>query len=154
MRTLPAVPPIADVPAGKRALAHAMVDLEAICRDANVLIDRLTMGLRLLEETPEGERYWQLREHWGTLRSRLRYLAYDETDKWTGEVEFAGAWRRGLAVLTTYLALPQDAQMAACVKWGPFLDKRGHYAFFVARWPQGRIAGLDQATPAWLRRVG
>lgn len=153
-RTLPVVPVVADVPAGKRALVRAMTDLDAICSEANSLVDRLTAGLRLLEAEPEGERYWQLRDHWGRLRSRLKYLAYDETDKWTGELEYAGAWRRGLAVLLAYLALPEDARMAACARWGPFLDGRGHYAFFVARWPKARIAGLDGMTPGYLRRVG
>jgi hypothetical protein len=153
-RTLPTVAPVADVAAGKRALARAMTDLEALCAEANTLIDRLTAGLRLLETEPEGERYWQLREHWGRLRTRLRYLAYDESDKWTGELLSAGAWRRGLAVLTTYLALPEDARMAACARWGPFLDGRGHYTFFSSRWPKARVEGLDGMTPGWLRRVG
>jgi hypothetical protein len=154
MRTLPTVAPLADVAAGKRALVRAMTDLEVICAEANSLVDRLTAGLRLLEETPEGEHYWRIRDHWGRLRTRLRHLAFDETDKWTGDLEFAGAWRRGLAVLIAYLALPEDAQMAACARWGPFLDGRGHYAFFIARWPKARVEGLDTITPGWLRRVG
>jgi hypothetical protein len=153
-RTLPPVAPVADVGAGKRALVRAMTDLEAICAEANSLVDRLTTGLRLLDETPEGERYWQLREHWGRLRTKLRYLAYDETDKWTGDVEFAGAWRRGLAVLTAYLALPPEAQRAAERHYGPFLGLRGEYHFFVVRWPKARIAGLDGMTPGYLGRVG
>jgi hypothetical protein len=154
MRTLPVVPVVADVPAGKRALAQAMTSLEEVCREANTLVDRLTTGLRLLDETPEGERYWAMRDHWGRLWSRLKYLAYDETDRWTGELEFAGAWRRGMDVLHAYLALPEDARMAACARWGPFLDQRGHYTFFVARWPKARVEALDGMTPGWLRRVG
>jgi hypothetical protein len=154
MRTLPTVPPAADVPAGKRALARAMTDLDAICAEANTLIDRLTTGLRLLETEPEGERYWRIREHWGRLRTRLRYLAYDETDKWTGELEFAGAWRRGMDVLHAYLALPPEVRRAAERHYGPLLGLHGEYVFFIARWPKARIAGLDGMTPGYLRRVG
>jgi hypothetical protein len=151
---LPMVAPVADVGAGKRALAHAMTDLEAICAEANTLVDRLTIGLRLLEETPESERYWAMRDHWGRLRTKLRYLAYDESEPWTGELVYAGAWRRGLAVLTTYLALPPEAQRAAEQYYGPFLGLRGEYHFFVVRWPKARVEGLDGMTPGWLRRVG
>jgi hypothetical protein len=151
---LPVVPPVADVGAGKRALVRAMTDLEAICAEANSLVDRLTTGLRLLDETPEGERYWQLRDHWGHLRSRLKYLAFDDSEPWTGDVLRAGAWRRGMDVLHAYLALPPEAQRAAERHYGPFLGLRGEYHFFVARWPKARIEGLDGMTPTWLRRVG
>lgn len=154
MRTLPTVAPAADVAAGKRALARAMTDLEEICAEANTLVDRLTVGLRLLEAEPEGERYWAMRDHWGHLRTRLKYLAYDETDKWTGELEHAGAWRRGLAVLTAYLALPPEARRAAERHYGPMIGLHGEYLFFVERWPKARIQGLDGMAPTWLRRVG
>jgi hypothetical protein len=153
-RTLPTVAPVADVPAGKRALARAMTELEAICSEANTLIDRLTAGLRLLETEPEGERYWAMRDHWGRLRTRLRYLAYDESEPWTGDVLRAGAWRRGMDVLHAYLALPPEARRDAERFYGPMIGLRGEYHFFVVRWPKARIAGLDGMTPGYLRRVG
>jgi hypothetical protein len=154
MRTPPTVPPAVDVPPGKRALARAMTSLDAICAEANTLVDRLTTGLRLLDETPEGERYWAMRDHWGRLRTRLRYLAYDESEQWTGELIYAGAWRRGMDVLQAYLALPPEARRDAERFYGPMIGLRGEYHFFVVRWPRARIEGLDGMTPGYLRRVG
>jgi hypothetical protein len=107
-----------------------------------------------LEETPEGERYWALRDHWTKLRVRLKYLAFDESEPWTGDLIRAGAWRRGMAVLHAYLALPPEARRDAERHYGPLLGLRGEYVFFISRWPAERIRGLDAITPRWLLPAG